>query len=278
MSGIALTAIVLTQFDRVVLSKLLSLEQFGYYMVAGTVANGLLIIVSPIFNAVFPRFSSLVASGKTDNLITLYRLSTQSMAVLVLPLGVLLCTYSRELLVLWTGSGELARSTGAILCLLLIGRMVNGLMHIPYALQLAYGWSGLGLRINLFLITVFVPGVLFLANQYGALGAASIWAAVNIIYMLVGVPLTHRRLLRGEASRWFAEGLFLPLIIAVAVIWTGRTLLPLHESSPAVMLYAVFILLTAITCSCLSARETRKWAAEELAKIRRSFGASKTEP
>jgi O-antigen/teichoic acid export membrane protein len=278
MSGIALTAIVLTQFDRVVLSKLLSLEQFGYYMVAGTVANGLLIIVSPVFNAVFPRFSSLVASGKTDNLITLYRLSAQSMAVLVLPLGLLLCTFSRELLALWTGSGELARSTGAILCLLLVGRMLNGLMHIPYALQLAYGWSGLGLRINIFLITVFVPGVLFLANQYGALGAASMWAGVNLLYILVGVPLTHRRLLRGEASRWFAEGLFLPLMIAGVVIGTGRALWPSHESSPAVMLYAVFILFIAISFSGLSARETRKWAAEEIAKIRRSFGASKAEP
>jgi O-antigen/teichoic acid export membrane protein len=278
MTGITLTAIVLTQFDRVVLSKFLSLKEFGYYIVAVTVANGLLIIVSPVFNAVFPRFCSLVASGKTDSLVTLYHLSTQLMAVLILPLGVLLCMYSREFLVLWTGSPELARNTWTILCLLVIGRMFNGLMHIPYALQLAYGWTGLGLRINIFLITGFVPGVIWLANQYGGLGAASIWAATNIIYMLVGVPLTHRRLLQGAASRWFTEGLFLPLMMAVAVIWIGRTLLPSHESSPVAFLYATLIFLTAISSSCLSAPEARGWVAEELAKIRRSFAGSKPGP
>jgi|WetSurMetagenome_2_1015567.scaffolds.fasta_scaffold42566_3 O-antigen/teichoic acid export membrane protein len=271
MSGIALTAVILTQFDRVVLSRLLSLEQFGYYMIAATAANGLLIIVNPVFSAVFPRFSSLAAAGNTDRVKKLYHLSTQLMAILVIPPGVMLCIFSRELLLFWTGNSELAVNAGAILCFLVIGRVLNGLMHIPYALQLAYGWTALGFRINIFLIILFVPGVVWMANQYGGVGAAATWAAINAIYMLVGIPLTHRRLLPGEASKWFMEGLLSPIVISLGVIWAGWRVLPFYDFSPTGCVYACLIVMAAITCSCLGAPEARRWASGELAKIRRAL-------
>jgi O-antigen/teichoic acid export membrane protein len=271
MSGIALTAVILTQFDRVVLSRFLSLEQFGYYMIAATAANGLLIIVNPVFSAVFPRFSSLVAAGNTDSLKKLYRLSTQLLAVLILPLGVMVCVFSRELLLLWTGSGELARNAAVILCLLVIGRMLNGLMHIPYALQLACGWTGLGFQINVFLVILFIPGVIWMASQFGGMGAAASWAAMNAIYMLIGVPLTHRRLLPGEAVRWFTKGFFYPLVIALGVIGTARHVLPVAGLTPAGCVQACLIFIAAISCSCLGAPEARRWVAEEWARFRRAL-------
>ena len=63
MSGIALSALVFTQLDKVVLSKLLPLEEFGHYMLASSVAAALYILTTPLFNAVYPRFSALVMAG-----------------------------------------------------------------------------------------------------------------------------------------------------------------------------------------------------------------------
>ena len=177
MSGIALTAIVLTQFDRVVLVNSCPLNSLATTWLREQLQTAS-IIVSPVFNAVSPPFflsRRIRQDGQPD-----HALSSECSidgragsppritAVHVFPgiTGVM------------DGERRTCKDTGAVLCLLLIGRMVNGLMHIPYALQLAYGWSGLGLRINIFLITVFVPGVLLLTNQYGALGAASMWAGV----------------------------------------------------------------------------------------------------
>ncbi len=60
MSGISISAIILTQLDKVILSKLLSLEMFGYYTLAGVVSSVVpIMLAGPIFNAVFPRFTSL---------------------------------------------------------------------------------------------------------------------------------------------------------------------------------------------------------------------------
>jgi O-antigen/teichoic acid export membrane protein len=230
-----------------------------------------LIIVNPVFSAVFPRFSSLVAAGNTDNLRKLYRLSTQLLAVLILPLGVMVCVFSRELLLLWTSSSELAGNAAFILCLLVIGRMLNGLMHIPYALQLAYGWTGLGFQINVFLVILFIPGVIWMASQFGGMGAAASWTAMNAIYMLIGVPLTHRRLLPGEAVRWFTKGFFYPLVIALGVIGTARHVLPVAGLTPAGCVQACLIFIAAISCSCLGTPEARRWVAEEWARFRRAL-------
>ena len=51
------------------------------------------------------------------------------------------------------------------------------------------------LYINIFLIATRAPSaVWYMASHYGPVGAASIWVALNAIYMLVGVPFTDRRL------------------------------------------------------------------------------------
>ena len=41
MSGISILAVILTQLDKVILSKMLSLEMFGYYTLASMVAMSL---------------------------------------------------------------------------------------------------------------------------------------------------------------------------------------------------------------------------------------------
>mgnify|MGYP001572637190 FL=1 len=54
---------MLTQLDKVILSKMLTLKTFGYYILAGVVGNGLSgVLITPMFNTIFPRFSALVAA------------------------------------------------------------------------------------------------------------------------------------------------------------------------------------------------------------------------
>ena len=85
MTGISLTTVALTQLDKAVLSKTLPLEEFGYYVVAGTLASGLYVAVGPVFAVVFPRFSELVSQHKAEATGRFYDLSSQLMSVVQLP-------------------------------------------------------------------------------------------------------------------------------------------------------------------------------------------------
>jgi len=260
MTGITVSALVLTQMDKVILSKLVSLRVFGYYTLAGVVASSLYMIITPIFNAVFPRFSSLAATGSEEELALLYHRSSQVMAVLVVPTAAVIALFSHDIAFLWTRNMDIADNTSAIIRFLVIGTAVNGLMNTPYALQLSHGWTRIGLSINVILIVLFIPSLLFMASRYGPVGAASVWMGLNLIYMAIGVPLTHRRLLHGEARNWFLYDVAFPLTGAILVAGLGRKLI--YGSMPPLQAAAAIgcLLFLSVIAAALAAPETRYWA------------------
>ncbi len=63
MMAITFLSLLLTQVDKILLSRLLTLEAFGYYALAGVVANALYMLTGPITAAFYPRFTGLSAKG-----------------------------------------------------------------------------------------------------------------------------------------------------------------------------------------------------------------------
>ncbi len=218
MSGVAISAVILMQLDKVLLSRILSLEDFGRYALAGVVASGLYVLLTPAFNVIYPRLSALVVTGDTKTLISLYRNGTRLLLAILFPISVTAAVFSNELLFLWTGNSSLASSTAPIVSLFLLGTALNGAMHFPYALQLAYGMTRLPLIINAILIMVMIPMTIFLALRFGAIGGAISWALLNGIYLLIGTWLTHRALLKGVGLKWLLWDVGLPLVLSLLLL------------------------------------------------------------
>lgn len=214
ISGVAITGAILIQLDKVLLSKLLNLEDFGRYMLAATISNGLYIILTPLFNAVYPRMTALIASGNIDKLTDLYKMGTRLFLAALFPIAITAAVFSKDLLFLWTRNKELAESSSLIVSFFLIGTTLNGVMHFPFALQLAYGETRLPFKINLILIAIMVPMTITLAKTFGAVGGAGSWALLNFIYVFIGTWLTHRVLLKGIGSQWLMGDVMLPFVIA----------------------------------------------------------------
>ncbi len=143
MSGIVIVSIMMTQMDKVILSKMLTLEMFGYYVLAATVATSLNLLIAPVFSAMYPRFTQIVSLGDEEGLKQLYHHSCQLMSVVILPVTIVIAFFSKEILFLWTRNSTTAQYTHLILSILVIGTALNGLIHLPHALQLAYGWTTL---------------------------------------------------------------------------------------------------------------------------------------
>ncbi|MFI4955114.1 MAG: oligosaccharide flippase family protein, partial [Gammaproteobacteria bacterium] len=217
MSGIGLTSLAFTQLDKVILSKMLALEEFGHYMLATVVVSGLSVLIVPVYNVVYPRFSALVATGDTTKLMNLYRLGTRMLGTVLFPIAMLLAIFSEYLVRVWTGNSDIASSVAPIISLLVIGSSLNGVMFFPYALQLAYGMTWIPLTINIVLMLFLVPLIIFLAQTYGALGGAMAWLTTEIAYLMLGPWLTHRYLLKGLAFRWLLSDVGIPLLMSILV-------------------------------------------------------------
>jgi len=225
MSGVAVSGIILMQLDKVMLSRMLSLEDFGRYALASLIASGLYVLLTPVFNAIYPRMSALVATGDTGKLIDFYETGTRLCLALLLPAAVTVAIFSKDLLYLWTRNDHLAATSAPIVSLFVIGTALNGVMHFPYALQLAYGATRLPLTINIILMLIMVPLTVTLARFYGAVGGAAAWALLNGLYLFVGTWLTHRSLLKGIGAKWLLGDVVLPLAIAVIVAGAGGGLI-----------------------------------------------------
>ncbi len=259
MSGISIAGLIVTHLDKVVLSRYLSLEAFGYYSLAGTLAKGLYVLMTPIFNAYFPRFSSLAAAGDNGGIRMSYHSAAQLMAALSLPLMAIVVFFSFELATLWLHNTNIAASVAPIAGLLVIGNCLNGLMSIPFALQLANGRTRISLYTNTFLVVVLVPAILVATSTYGAVGAAATWAFANALYVAVGVPVTHRYLLVGEAKNWLRSDILPPLIVGFSVVGLGRMLTPDDLSAPLTLLIVGSLWIVSTVCAAMSVSHMRTW-------------------
>jgi O-antigen/teichoic acid export membrane protein len=261
MSGLALTGILIANADKLVLSRFMSLEDFGYYAVAALLGGALFVLVLPTFHVVFPMLCARVQSNDERGERDAYHLAAQVFTVVVVPAAAVGAFFASDLLLVWTRNADVARRVAPAASLLLAGTALNGLMNPAYALQLAHGWTRLGLWLNVALLVLMVPLFGVVAPRYGAVGAAAIWAGLNAAYLLTGMPLTHRRLLRGSGRRWLTEDVGLPATIAVGVAAVGQFVASrLGLSAGSAVAFAVVVLALAYAAAAYAAPRARHWA------------------
>lgn len=224
VSGISILATILTQLDKIILSKLLTLSDFGYYTFAATVAAVLYRLIGPVFTAYYPRLTEYVSTNDNSGIRNIYHHGSQLMAVVVLPAALTLAFFSREILELWVGDPDIVLNSYLLVSLLAIGNALNGLMHMPYALQLAHGWTRLAFYSNLVAVIVLVPAIITATTHWGPAGAAGAWILLNGGYLLVSVQLMHHRLLKTEKWKWYINDTGKPLLLVLAVAGAGRML------------------------------------------------------
>ena len=195
------------------LSKLLTLEDYGYYTVAGAVAGAIYMIIAPIAQATYPRLVELHTQRDQVELARAFHQSAQLVSLATTPAMLVIALYPERVLYLWSGDTALAAKAAPILVPLVLGTFLNGLMWIPYQAQLAHGWTALALRVNFIAVAVLVPMIIWLVPIYGAPGAAWIWVTLNGAYTATYTYFMFRKILTGERWRWCWNAVTKPLLV-----------------------------------------------------------------
>ena len=159
--GISALTILLTQSDKIILSNLIKLTEFGYYALAATISGALAMVLFPVISAVFPRLTELVSKKNNEELVRLFHLSSQLVSFIIIPLGISLFIFSDDIILAWTRNLVLAQQAGPILKFLIIGSTINSLMTIPYQYTLSIGWLRFGINITLVALLFFLPAIFF---------------------------------------------------------------------------------------------------------------------
>jgi O-antigen/teichoic acid export membrane protein len=258
MLGITILSLLLMQVDKVLLSKLLSLKEFGYYTLAALVAGALYTVITPITQAVYPRLCELHARNDQIALIETYHKGAQLVTVFGGSIAIVIVVFAEKFMHLWTQDIDLASRTGGLLSLLMLGNLLNGLMWMPYQAQIAHGWTSLAVKINIVAFAVIVPAILCVTPRYGAEGAALVWMTLNVFYVLIGVNFMYRRILTTEKWRWYKNDCFIPLISGAAAAAGVKQFWSVENSNLADISLLVIAAFFTISAMLLSASIPRK--------------------
>ncbi|MEW6083517.1 MAG: oligosaccharide flippase family protein [Chloroflexota bacterium] len=201
----SLLAALIKQMDRILISKLLLLQQVGYYTTANTVYSAVSLVTSPFASAAFPRFTALIAEKKYSDLADTYHKISQYVSFVVAPICAVLFFFSYDILLLWTRSEEVAVNAAPTLSILAVAALFNSMMQLPFMLQLAAGITWISLWNNFINLIVLAPIMYFLISRYGVAGAGISWALFNLLYFLVVPHVMHRHVLPNEKVSWFLK-------------------------------------------------------------------------
>jgi O-antigen/teichoic acid export membrane protein len=225
MNLIALTALVLSQSDRLAVTKFLSLEALGYYSIAYNASIAISLVQSAINSASFPAFSHSFSSGQHADLLSRYNKASQLMGLIVALPCFALVFFGHEILGIWINA-KVADEAFVPMAWLALGFFFNAMVSNAYMAAVACGQPGLPLKVNLLALVGYLPALYWLVHQFGVGGAAAAYAGLNAYYVFTLLPLVEVKVLGQGIWRSLSTNL-LPFIVAGAGAFGGAKILAL---------------------------------------------------
>lgn len=270
MVGITVLSFLLTQIDKVLLSRQVPLDEFAHYMLASAVAGALSALATPIGAAYYPRFTELAARGDDFDLRRAFHLAAQLTAIALGAAAVFLVMFGDRLLLHWTQDASLARTVAPLLSIIALGTMCNGLMSVPYLLQLAHSWTSLSIKVNCVAVALLVPALFLVVPRFGVTGAALIWTTLNIGYVLIGAQFMFARLITSERRSWYLRDLGFPIVTAGIMGLIMRAMLPSSDRLLSELVYLGFAAFCIGTATALSSPIISAWLRQKFLSRPRS--------
>ncbi len=266
MIGITFFAMLLSQIDKVILSRMLAMTDFGYYSLASVVSGALFLLIVPITQSFYPKFCELL-SQENSNLIKAYHRACQLVTIVAGSFSIVLIMYSETFLELWTKDRELAMAVSPLLKVLLFGNLINSVMRVPYIAQLSFGWTKLLLNTNIVAFIVLIPAIIYFTLNYGSLGAAVVWLFLNIGYLTLSANFMYKRIFFSEKWKWYFNDLFLPLATSIIVVGVFKIAIP----TPKILLGQILVIGIALVTSILSSTFMSNIIRADLQKFIKEF-------
>lgn len=221
--SIAYTAgvwVVITQTDKLILSGVLSLADFGYFSLVALIAGAVTAVSGPISLAATPKMTLLLSQGKHSEMLVVYRQASQAVAVMALSVSLVICVYAEPLIYAWTGNLKAAEWGSDVLTWFVLGNGVLAIGAFQYYLQSAFGQLRLHVIGSTISAFTQVPIIYFSAVNYGAEGAGMAWFGFRLFWFLCWTPVIHRHFLPGFHYDWMIKDIA-PIIGTTILLAVG---------------------------------------------------------
>lgn len=255
-----------------VLVAVLSLEQYGVYSMASSIAGVCGLIATPTGQSLHARVASLVGAGGRLATVGIVRGTTQVLAVIVGSLGVTFAALPERLIMAWTGRPALARETASVVGLLCIAAAVNAFTVVPYRLRLAMGSTRFWIVTNTIAAAVSVSGYLIAGLSFGLWGIATVAIVVNVALVAIVCPMSLSPTLGRQSWRWLFCDILKP-VAGATIAMTGFSSASARLADSRMQSAAVVVVgfCAALICSAACAARVRGAIARQARSTWASF-------
>ena len=217
---IALVASLNTQMDKLAISKILPIKILGYYILAVSLSQSIVSLVTPISIAILPRFTALFSEKKIDEASQLYKKYSLFVSIIVLSFGCNIIVFSKDLIWIWTGNIDLANSAYQFVPYLTIGTVMLSLQYLPYCVAIANGYTKINNYLGIVSLIITLPGYWIMTKYFGAIGAALTYGIVQTLITPFYIYFVSNRFLSKETIPYQAlRNFIIPLLIALVIAY-----------------------------------------------------------
>ena len=185
LTGATWLGALTVQMDKIILSKMVSLQQFGYYTIAASVSMGMLQLIYPLVQAVLPHAVQL--KGDTAGLRRLNIRLILWIITLVVCAGVVYALLGKVLLSLWLKDPAAVSATYPLLSVLLMGTALNAFYVVGYIHWLVLERVHRLLLVNAVALVLSFAIIPLLVTRLGPVGAAFGWLTINLFGFLLSL-------------------------------------------------------------------------------------------
>ncbi|MEW6512982.1 MAG: oligosaccharide flippase family protein [Pseudomonadota bacterium] len=213
--GIAYTSMLwvfMTQSDKLILSHILPLAEYGYFALVVLIANGVLQFSAPINQAVLPRLTNLLAQGRETEMLALYRKTTQFMVVGIASVSGVLALFPQQILFALTGNMDAAHWGAPVLIWFALGNGILVIVGMQYMLQYVHGKVRMHVINTSINAAVQVPILAYVAFNYGVVDVAVAWFAVRLVTFFIWPAVVHHKFAPGLHWKWLRSDVLFPLL------------------------------------------------------------------
>lgn len=172
--------------DRFFISAVLGATVVAYYTVPFEVVIRVLILPAALMSVMFPRLAAVIRLDPLEAK-RLYRKCIIIVTGALLPVCLVIALGSKFGLTLWLGEA-FAEKSWAIVCVMALGILLNGIASVPFAAVQATGDARKTAYLHMFELVIYVPILYVSMKLFGLIGAAIAWTvrvAIDLV-ILVG--------------------------------------------------------------------------------------------
>lgn len=214
MVSLTTLSLLLSQLDKFLAPKILTLSELAYYNISATICAMLFTVAASISQAFYPRLCE--QQYKKESCRYTYELNIKAILICLAPLVGFLWVGGEAILLLWLGDSEAALLTSEYLTPMLLATLFMSFNLPLHNLQLAVSQTSEILKTHFIILSIFIILLIVNWNKLDGVNLAGVLALSMGIYTFISCLLVKRFCINGISRKRLILNNFQALFYLIA--------------------------------------------------------------